>query len=43
MTQHLLRQDTEEDQLIMRRLAAVIGGFIICTALLALSVGLLMG
>ena len=43
MTQHLLQQDTEEDQRTMRRLGLVIGGFIIATALMALVVGLTMG
>lgn len=43
MTQHLLQQDTEEDRRIMRQLATVIGGFIIATAVLAISVGMIMG
>ena len=43
MTQHTLRQDTEEDRRTMRRLATVIGGFIVATAILALVVGLTMG
>lgn len=43
MTQHILEQDTQEDTIIMRRLAKVIGGFFLATALLALSVGLVMG
>lgn len=43
MTQHLTQADTIEDQRTMRRLATVIGGFILATALLALAVGLTMG
>ncbi len=43
MTQHLTQADTIEDQRTMRRLATVIGGFILATALLALTVGLTMG
>jgi hypothetical protein len=42
MTQHTLRQDTDEDRRTMRRLGAVIGGFIIATAIMALTVGLIM-
>jgi len=43
MTQHTLLQDTDEDRRTMRRLGAVIGGFIIATAIMALTVGLIMG
>lgn len=43
MTQHLLEEHTLEDQRTMRRLATVIGGFIVATAILALAVGLTMG
>lgn len=43
MTQHLLEEHTLEDQRTMRRLATVIGGFIVATAVLALAVGLTMG
>ena len=43
MTQHALQQDTDEDRRTMRRLGTVIGGFIIATAVLALTVGLIMG
>jgi len=43
MTQHILEEDTRADQLTMRRLAAVIGGFIVATAIMALTVGLIMG
>ena len=43
MTQHLLAEHTEEDRLIMRRLATVIGGFLVATAIMALAVGLIMG
>jgi hypothetical protein len=43
MTQHLMQEQTEEDQRTLRRLGAVIGGFIIATAVMALVVGLIMG
>ncbi len=43
MTQHLLQEDTQEDQRTMRRLGTVIGTFIIATAVLAIAVGLIMG
>ncbi len=43
MTQHLLEQDTLEDQRTMRRLATVIGGFVLATAVLAVAVGIAMG
>lgn len=43
MTQHLLQEQTEEDQRTMRRLATVIGGFLVFTSVLALGVWLVMG
>ncbi len=43
MTQHTLPEQTQEDQRTMRRLAAVIGAFIVATAILAVSVGAIMG
>jgi hypothetical protein len=43
MTDHILQEHTEEDQLIMRRLATVVGGFVVATALLALIIGVVMG
>jgi hypothetical protein len=43
MTQHLMQEQTEEDQRTLRRLGTVIGGFIIATAVMALVVGLIMG
>ena len=43
MTQHILEEDTQEDARIMKRLATVIGGFFLATALLALGVGVVMG
>jgi len=43
VTQHLLPEQAEEDQLIMRRLAIVVGGFVIFTAALAITVGVIMG
>jgi len=43
MTQHMLHQDTEEDQRTLRRLGTVIGGFIIATAIMAVTVGVIMG
>jgi hypothetical protein len=43
MTQHLLQEHTEQDQLIVRRLATVIGSFIAFTAILAITIGVIMG
>ena len=43
MTQHLIPEDTAEDQRTMRRLALVIGSFIVATAVLAVAVGAVMG
>ena len=43
MTQHLLEEDTVADRQAMRRLATVIGCFVVATAILALIVGLTMG
>lgn len=43
MTQHTLQQDTDEDRRTLRRLGTVIGGFILATAIMALTVGLIMG
>lgn len=43
MTQHLLPEQTAEDQQIMRRLATVIGCFIAATAVMAVVVTLIMG
>lgn len=43
MTQHVAVADTLADQRIMRQLAIVIGCFIVATAVLAVSVGVLMG
>ena len=43
MTQHLLQEQTQEDQRIMHRLAIVVGGFVAFTALLAITVGVIMG
>jgi hypothetical protein len=42
MTHHTLEEHTLEDQRTMRRLAAVIGGFVVATAILALAVGFTM-
>ena len=43
MTQHVLQQDTDEDRTTMRRLATVIGIFVLATAVLAITVGAIMG
>ena len=43
MTQHLLPADTDADRRAMRRLATIIGCFIVATAIMALTVGLIMG
>ena len=43
MTQHLLYQDIEDDRRTIRRLGLVIGIFIIATAIMAITVGVVMG
>ena len=43
MTQHILQEDTLEDQQTMRRLASVIGCFVLATAVLAVAVTVAMG
>ena len=43
MTQHVLHEDTLEDQQIMRRLAAVVGCFVAGTAVMAVVIAVLMG
>lgn len=43
MTQHLMQEDTLEDQRTMRRLAAVIGAFIAASAAMAIIVGVVAG
>ena len=43
MTQHIRQEDTQEDARTMKRLATVIGAFIVATAVLAVSVGMVMG
>lgn len=43
MTQHLLEEDTLEDKRTWRRLAQVITGFIAATAVMAVTVGIIMG
>jgi hypothetical protein len=43
MTQHVLEEHSAEDKLIMPRLALVISGFVVFTALLAITVGAIMG
>ena len=43
MTQHILPEDTFEDQRIMRRLAIVVGCFIAFSVALAVGVGVTMG
>ena len=43
MTQHLLPEQELEDQRTMRRLAAVIGLFVLATAIMAVTVGAIMG
>jgi hypothetical protein len=42
MTQHLLQEHSDEDRQTMRRLATVIGAFVVATIVLALGVGLVM-
>jgi hypothetical protein len=43
MTQHLTSEDTAADRRAMRHLATVIGIFFVATAIMALTVGLIMG
>ncbi len=43
MTQHILPEHDIEDQQTMRRLGTVIGIFILATAVMAVSVGVIMG
>tara|TARA_R110001592_G_scaffold363398_2_gene688031 strand:+ start:100706 stop:100858 length:153 start_codon:yes stop_codon:yes gene_type:complete len=43
MTQHLSPADTLADQRAMRQLATIVGFFIVATAVMALTVGLIMG
>jgi len=43
MTQHLLDEQTEDDRQIMRRLFTVVGVFMIGTAVMAVTVTLIMG
>lgn len=43
MTQHALPEHALEDRRTMRRLATVIGAFIAGTAIMAITVGLIMG
>ena len=43
MTQHPLPEQTLEDQVIMRRLALVVGCFLAFTVAMAIGVGITMG
>ena len=43
MTQHFLYQDNEDDRRTIRRLGLVIGTFIMATAILAITVWVIMG
>jgi Na+/H+-dicarboxylate symporter len=43
MTQHVMPQDTLEDQRTLRRLALVTSVFIVATATMAVVIGLVMG
>lgn len=43
MTQHLVNEDTEDDKQIMRRLFVVVGGFMVGTIVMAVTVGVIMG
>ncbi len=43
MTQHLIQEDTLEDQRTMRRLAAVTGCFIAASAAMAVIIGVVLG
>ncbi len=43
MTQHLMHEQELEDQRTLRRLGAVIAGFVVATAVMAVAVGAIMG
>ena len=43
MTQHLLQEQTEDDKQIMRRLCTVVGGFMLATIVMAVTVTAIMG
>ena len=43
MTQHILEQDTLEDRKTMRRLAGLVVGFTVATAIMAVVVTLVAG
>ncbi len=43
MTQHVMQEDTLEDQRIMRRLFTVIGCFMAATAVMALTIAAVAG
>ena len=43
MTQHLLQEQTEDDKQIMRRLFTVVGGFMLATIVMAVTVTAIMG
>lgn len=43
MTKHLRVEDTLDDQRAMRRLAMVVASFIAFTAVMAISVGIVLG
>lgn len=43
MTQHEQAEQTAEDQRIMRRLALVVGGFMLATGAMAIAIALVVG
>ncbi len=43
MTEHMLQEDTIQDQKTLRRLGTVVGLFCLATAAMALAIGLVMG
>lgn len=43
MTQHMRPEDIREDERTLRRLATVIAGFLVATAVMAVVIGLTMG
>ena len=43
MTHHLMPEQEREDQQTLRRLGIVIGCFVVGTAIMAITVGLIMG
>ncbi len=43
MTQHALQKHTDEDRQIMRRLTAVVGVFLLASAVMAVAIAAILG